>query len=92
MNLRKDLDLNLIFFVYFKIFSAADRANLIHSTFILSYIGAKSYSSVAFLGTYMEYSEDQLIPWQTFTYHMSKVGSLLDHRPGFHELKVSSNF
>ncbi len=39
------------------------------------------------ISLYLEYNEDQYAPWAAFFWHMGKVASLLEHRPGFIALK-----
>lgn len=75
-----------------QIFSVGDRANLIHNAFSLCLVGVKSYATVTFLTEYMEFNENDLIPWKTFTYHMGKIAKILEHRPSFQELRVRSKF
>ena len=48
----------------------------------------KSYSTVSSLAGHMEYNEDNLVAWKTFTWHISKIARILEHRGAFHELKV----
>lgn len=73
-----------------KIFSVADRTNLIHNAFALSYLGTQSYGVVSFLLDYMQFIESSYVPWRAFTWHMTKIAALLEHRPSFIDLKVSN--
>lgn len=74
------------------VFSIGDRSNLIHVAYSLAYLGSKSYSTPAFLTNYLEAWERDYVPWRTFTWHMSKIATILEHRPGFASLKVISIF
>lgn len=71
-----------------KIFSIGDRANLIHNGFALAYLGTSSYALVSGLSSYMEFLENDYVPWRAFTWHITKIASVLEHRPSFEELRV----
>lgn len=68
-------------------FSVGDRANLIHVAYTLAYLGSKSYATPALLTNYLELWENSYVAWRTFTWHMTKIASILEHRPGFVNLK-----
>lgn len=70
------------------VFSIGDRSNLIHVAYALAYLGSKSYAIPALLTNYLEAWERELVPWRTFTWHMNKIATILEHRPGFIELQV----
>lgn len=71
------------------LFSSLDRANLIHVSYQLAYLGTKSYSIPALLNDHLKFSENDYVPWRVFYSHMSRVASLLETRTIFGEL---SNF
>lgn len=71
-----------------KLFSRGDRANLIHSAFALAYTGIQSYATAEYLTQWLQYNEDDYVPWRAFMWHITKVAALLEHRPAFLELKV----
>jgi len=76
----------------FKTFKVADRANLLHTSFSLAYLGSKSYSVPALLTSYLSNNELDYVPWRVFTWHMNRVARILEHRPTFIELKVNTLF
>lgn len=70
-------------------FSVGDRSNLIHVAYALAYLGSKSYATPAFLINYLEKWENDYVPWRTFAWHMNKIADILEHRPGFINLRVN---
>lgn len=81
-----------LFFYCFKTFSQADRANLIHVSYALAYLGSKSYATPALLSSYLELNELSYAPWRTFVWHLNKLAVVLEHRPAFKSLSVNFSF
>ena len=73
-----------------KIFSVADRANILHVSYQLAYKGLISYAVPAFLSNYLEVKERNYLPWKVFTYHIDIIADILEHRPSFKQLSVRS--
>jgi len=71
------------------LFTASDRANLIHVSYSLSYRGTQNYATAAYLSSYLEGQENDYVPWKVFFWHMNKISQLLEHRASFASLKVN---
>lgn len=57
-----------------------DVSNFIHSVFTLAYYGSQSYDLANLVTEYLETGTvREYVPWRTFTWHISKMSSLLDY-------------
>ena len=93
------VSLNEIFSRYHKIllcllivfqnaFNRAERANIIHNSFTLAYANKFDYDIPAKIVAYLDYREQDYVPWRTFTYHVSRIATVLEHKPGYYGISV----
>lgn len=69
-----------------ELFTSSDRANLIHDMYMLAFNGEKSYEIPSELSNYLELKEVDYVPWKIFTWHLTKLAAVLEHRTSFSKL------
>ena len=77
-------------YIIFEVFSIGDRANLIHNTYAQALVPTGSYEMTGLLTNYLKNLETDYVPWRVFTWHITRIASILEHRASFVELRVFS--
>lgn len=80
----------LIFISYLKLLTSHDRANLIHDSFVLSFLDkySNSYQTAFDLSNYITKYEFDYLPWKVYANQMNRLGNLLEQH-SFYPLSVS---
>ncbi len=73
---------------FFKRFTAADRANLLHVSYQLAFSGSKTYATPSVLTSYLDVSELDYVPWKVFCFHIERMARILNQNSAFLSVSV----
>jgi hypothetical protein len=82
---------SLFFASYFhpkKTFDVADRANLLHVSYQLAFLGSKTYATPSVLSSYLDANELDLVPWMVFCFHVERIATVLEQKSAFQKVSV----
>jgi hypothetical protein len=63
---------------------------MLHSAFALSFSGLIFYKTPAYLSSYMEFHEEEYVPWKVYFWHLTKIATILEHRAAFKGFRVKA--
>jgi hypothetical protein len=68
---------------------------MVHVAYATAFTGLKTYQIPAIVTNFLDKPgefERGYLPWKLFMWHMDKIGTILEHRTAFKELRVNETF